>query len=47
MELSAYDLQAIEEILQKYPDTGERYNEANNRFVDKLTTCDHYCAYYN
>ncbi|MXV16482.1 aldo/keto reductase [Hufsiella ginkgonis] len=35
VELSSADLQGIEAILQKYPDTGARYNEANNKFVDK------------
>lgn len=35
VELSAADLSKIESLLQKYPDTGERYNAANNKFVDK------------
>jgi aryl-alcohol dehydrogenase-like predicted oxidoreductase len=29
------DLQEIEVLLAKYPDTGDRYNEANYKFVDK------------
>jgi aryl-alcohol dehydrogenase-like predicted oxidoreductase len=33
--LSAADLQNIEALLAKYPNTGARYNEANNRFVDR------------
>jgi aryl-alcohol dehydrogenase-like predicted oxidoreductase len=35
VELSPADLQSIETIIQKYPDTGERYNEASNKLVDK------------
>lgn len=35
VELTENDLSRIEEILKKYPDTGERYNEANNKLVDK------------
>ncbi len=33
--LSVDDLQAIEALLAKYPDTGERYSEANQKYVDK------------
>ncbi|MDB5134483.1 MAG: aldo/keto reductase [Mucilaginibacter sp.] len=33
--LSADDLQNIEALLAKYPNTGDRYNEANYKFVDK------------
>ncbi len=33
--LTPADLLAMEAILAKYPDTGERYNAALNRFVDK------------
>jgi aryl-alcohol dehydrogenase-like predicted oxidoreductase len=29
------DFQQIEDLLARYPDTGDRYNEANNKFVDK------------
>jgi aryl-alcohol dehydrogenase-like predicted oxidoreductase len=35
IELGRSDFQQIEELLARYPDTGARYNEANNRFVDK------------
>lgn len=35
VELSAQDFKNIESLLQKYPDTGARYNESNNKFVDK------------
>jgi len=35
IDLTATDEQALEDILKKYPDTGERYNEANYRFLDK------------
>lgn len=35
VELTPADFQAIEELLKKYPDIGDRYNEANYRFVDK------------
>ncbi|TSD63294.1 aldo/keto reductase [Inquilinus sp. KBS0705] len=35
VELSAQNLQQIEELLQKYPNIGERYNESNRKFVDK------------
>ncbi len=33
--ISADDIKKIETLLAKYPDTGERYSEANQRFVDK------------
>jgi aryl-alcohol dehydrogenase-like predicted oxidoreductase len=33
--LTADDLQSIEALLAKYPNTGPRYNEANNKFVDR------------
>lgn len=33
--LSAADLENIEALLAKYPNTGARYNEANNKFVDR------------
>lgn len=33
--LSSDDTKQIEELLAKYPDTGERYSEANLKFVDK------------
>lgn len=33
--LNSADLRQIEELLKKYPDIGDRYNEANYRFVDK------------
>ncbi|HXB92252.1 MAG TPA: aldo/keto reductase [Puia sp.] len=33
--VNSADLQRIEELLKKYPDIGDRYNEANYRFVDK------------
>ncbi|HEX8020173.1 aldo/keto reductase, partial [Mucilaginibacter sp.] len=35
VELTAADLQDIETVLAKYPNTGDRYNEANYKFVDK------------
>ena len=35
VELSRQDLDAIESLLKKYPHTGDRYNEANYKFVDK------------
>lgn len=35
IDLSAEDLKNIESLLKKYPNTGERYNPANNKFVDK------------
>lgn len=34
IELFPEDLNRIESLLKKYPDTGERYNPANNKFVD-------------
>lgn len=33
--LTASDIKQIEELLLKFPNTGERYNEANMKFVDK------------
>src|SRR5258708_9643505 len=33
--LTPGDFQQIEGLLARYPDTGDRYNEANYRFVDK------------
>jgi aryl-alcohol dehydrogenase-like predicted oxidoreductase len=33
--LTTDDISQIEAILLKYPNIGERYNESNNRFVDK------------
>jgi hypothetical protein len=33
--LNPDDFQQIEDLLARYPDTGDRYNEANYRFVDK------------
>lgn len=35
VELADTDFQAIEALLKKYPDTGERYSEANKKLVDK------------
>lgn len=35
VELTDTDFQAIEALLKKYPDTGERYSEANKKLVDK------------
>jgi aryl-alcohol dehydrogenase-like predicted oxidoreductase len=35
VSLTADDLRQIEALLLKYPNVGERYNESNNRFVDK------------
>lgn len=35
LELNVSDLQAIEDLLAKYPDTGARYSEAQNKLVDK------------
>jgi aryl-alcohol dehydrogenase-like predicted oxidoreductase len=35
VNLQAEDLAKIEELLKKYPNTGARYNESNNKFVDK------------
>ena len=33
--LSKEDFSAIEALLQRYPNIGDRYNESNNKFVDK------------
>ena len=33
--LTPGDLQAMEALLVKYPDTGDRYNESNYKYVDK------------
>jgi aryl-alcohol dehydrogenase-like predicted oxidoreductase len=33
--LTTDDIQQIEALLLKYPNVGDRYNESNNRFVDK------------
>ena len=35
LELDASDLQAIESLLAKYPHTGARYSESQNKLVDK------------
>jgi len=35
VSLSIDDLGVIQALLAKYPDTGDRYNEANYKFVDK------------
>ena len=35
VSISTGDLQAIEDLLAKYPNTGDRYNEGNLRFVDR------------
>jgi len=35
VDLTAEDIQQIEILLLKYPNVGDRYNESNNRFVDK------------
>jgi len=35
LELSAADLETIESLLLKYPNTGARYSEAQNKLVDK------------
>ena len=35
INLSNKDMAAIEKVLKAYPDTGARYNESNNKFVDK------------
>jgi aryl-alcohol dehydrogenase-like predicted oxidoreductase len=35
VELTQDHLTEIEELLKKYPDTGERYNEGNWKFVDR------------
>jgi aryl-alcohol dehydrogenase-like predicted oxidoreductase len=34
VQLSSGDMEAIEVLLAKYPNVGDRYNEANKRFVD-------------
>jgi aryl-alcohol dehydrogenase-like predicted oxidoreductase len=35
VQLSAQDMEDIEKVLAKYPDIGDRYNEASYRLVDK------------
>jgi len=35
VSLSSEDLQRMEALLAEFPDTGDRYNEANYKFVDK------------
>jgi len=35
MVLSHHDLNEIEDLLKKYPDTGERYNANSNKLVDR------------
>jgi aryl-alcohol dehydrogenase-like predicted oxidoreductase len=35
IELSTGELVAIEELLAKYPHTGDRYNESNYKYVDR------------
>jgi len=35
IDVTADDLEKIESLLKKYPDTGERYGAANNKLVDK------------
>lgn len=35
LQITADDLEKIESLLKKYPDTGERYGAANNKLVDK------------
>jgi aryl-alcohol dehydrogenase-like predicted oxidoreductase len=35
VSLSAENQQEIDELLKKYPDTGDRYNEGNWKFVDR------------
>lgn len=35
VDITTNDLAKIELLLKKYPNTGERYSEANNKFVDK------------
>lgn len=35
LTLNTKELNEIEALLAKYPDTGARYNESNNKFVDK------------
>ena len=35
LAITASDISNIEALLKKYPNTGERYNESNKKFVDK------------
>jgi aryl-alcohol dehydrogenase-like predicted oxidoreductase len=35
VDISADDIKQIETLLAKYPNTGDRYSEANQKFVDK------------
>jgi aryl-alcohol dehydrogenase-like predicted oxidoreductase len=35
VRLTAADVDAIEQLLQRYPNIGDRYNEANRRFLEK------------
>lgn len=35
VHLTAQDLAGLEQLLQQFPDTGDRYNEANWKYVDK------------
>ena len=35
LSLSAEDLKAIDDLLAKYPNTGARYSEAQNKLVDR------------
>jgi aryl-alcohol dehydrogenase-like predicted oxidoreductase len=35
VEITPADSEKIEALLKQFPDTGERYNEANKRFVDR------------
>lgn len=35
VDITTSDISTIEALLSKYPDTGERYNEGNKKFVDK------------
>jgi aryl-alcohol dehydrogenase-like predicted oxidoreductase len=35
VQLTEKDLDNIEEVLAKFPNTGDRYNESNYRWVDK------------
>lgn len=35
IRLTAADMQALEALLKKYPDTGDRYNEAAYKYVDR------------
>jgi aryl-alcohol dehydrogenase-like predicted oxidoreductase len=34
IQLNAADFTAIEALLKKFPDVGDRYNEANKKYVD-------------